>query len=296
MASIRTVLCPVDLSPATPRQIDLAADLCRTFAARLILHHNLSATGAGAAVGWMWAADHPVSSEHDVEQAMRTLLARASRGVDVEARITRGPASQAVLALAEAVDADLVVLSTHGATTEDHTSVTEQVLEGARRAVLALHDAFADSRLPAFDDPSGARQVVVVPTDLTPESHAAVELAWDLAHRLPIDPHLVHFLPHGARDADLHSSAREDARRRMRLLVPDDLSAQTTLHLEDGDAAEGIARVAAGLAAACIVMGEHTRAPLRRWLSRNTSRAVLHTAPCPVWYVPGRRCSTPVRR
>ena len=36
-------------------------------------------------------------------------------------------------------------------------------------------------------------------------------------------------------------------------------------------------------------MGEHTRVPIKRWLTHDTSRAVLHEAPCPVWYVPAAK-------
>jgi nucleotide-binding universal stress UspA family protein len=72
----------------------------------------------------------------------------------------------------------------------------------------------------------------------------------------------------------------------MRSLVPDDLAERVKLDVEHGDAARGIAEAADRLSAACIVMGEHTHTPVRRWFGRDNSRAVLHTAHCPVWYVP----------
>ena len=59
------------------------------------------------------------------------------------------------------------------------------------------------------------------------------------------------------------------------------------MHVEDGDPAQGIIRAAETTSADYIVMGEHTRAPIRRWVSKDTSRAVLRDSPCPVWYVPG---------
>ncbi len=291
MIALRTVLCPVDFSPATERQVDLAADLCRAFDARLVLHHNVSALSPGAGVGWMWAADHHAAPGPDFEERLRALIARVPPGLVVEGRVTRGPASQAVIAVSESVDADVVVLSTHGGGGEDHASVTEEVLERAHRAVLALHDADGDGHTPAFASASAVRQIAVVPTDLTPESRAAIELAFDLARRLPIDVHLLHVLPHGARAIGAGGAAADDARRRLGALVPDDLTGRAVLHLDAGDPATGIVRAATELAAACIVMGEHTRASIRRWFSRDTSRAVLHHAPCPVWYVPGRRAA-----
>ena len=43
MIAIRIVVCPVDFSPVTAHQVDLAADVCRAFGARLVLHHNVTA-------------------------------------------------------------------------------------------------------------------------------------------------------------------------------------------------------------------------------------------------------------
>jgi len=288
MLPLRTVLCSVDSSTATARQVGLAVDLCRAFGARLVLHHNLVTAPVGASVGWMWAAEHPTDSQAVVEQELGEILARLSGLVQAEARVTHGQPSAAVLSVAEAVGADLVILSTHGATDEDHISVTEQVLERAKRAVIALHEPDAESRAPSFAAAVGQAQVVVVPTDLRPESRAAVELAFELARVLPIELHLLHLLPRGATETDDRGTAGE-TRRRLIALIPDDLVRRTHVHVEGGNAARGITEVASRLQAACIVMGGHTRAPLRRWFSRDTSRAVLHRAPCSVWYVPGQR-------
>jgi nucleotide-binding universal stress UspA family protein len=289
VVSIRTVLCPVDFSPASPRQVKLAADVCRAFDARLVLHHNLAELAAGAAVGWMWAADHHAPSESHVELRLRELLDQFSPREGSEARLTHGPAVQAVVAVSDAVDADLVVLSTHGADRGDHASVTHKVLEQSRRAVLALHEPEIERRMPAFGSMAADRQVVLVPTDLTPESAAAVALAFDLARAFPMEPHLLHLVSHGGRES--HPGEMDAARQRLLALVPDEFVGRARLHVEHDDPARGIAHMAERLDAACIVMGEHTRAPLRRWFSRDTSGAVLHRAPCPVWYVPGGRAA-----
>ena len=86
MISIRTVLCPVDFSMATGRQINLATDLCQAFEAQLVLHHNLAMLAAGAGVGWMWAADHPdqSASEAAAEKRLRARFGR-SRSLRPEA-------------------------------------------------------------------------------------------------------------------------------------------------------------------------------------------------------------------
>ena len=81
MIALKTVLCPVDFSPATPRQVDLAAELSRTFGARLVLHHNRHSMGTVASVGWMWNAAHHGDSQVVVDAKLRDCLARLPEGV-----------------------------------------------------------------------------------------------------------------------------------------------------------------------------------------------------------------------
>ena len=286
MLALRTVLCPVDFSPATPRQIDLAADLCRAFHARLVVHHNRHALGTGASVGWMWAADHHGDSRTAVEAKLNECLARVPEGVRAEPLVTEGPASRSVLAVGETVNADLIVLTTHGTMADDHASITREVLERSGRAVLVLHESAVERRTPRFASASGERQVVVAAIDLDAESRPALELGFDLARTLPVELHLLHLIANGRVKHSQTVAPEDEARRQLRALVPDELAGRAQLHVAHGDPARGIIRAADELAASCIVMGEHTHQPLRRWFSRDTSRAVLHDAPCPVWYVP----------
>jgi len=288
MIAMHTVLCPVDFSAATARQVALAAGLSRLYGARLVLHHNLASLPPGAGVGWMWSADDPPLSQEAAGEQLQTLAGTIGSGLKVELSITEGPASSAVLAVSDAVDADLLVLSTHHATTEDHTSVTAEVLDRTRRAVLALHEATDEPHVLRFDLGSGVPQAVLVPTDLTAESYAAVDFAFELAATLPLDVHLVHFRPHLA-SAHRQQTTEVDAEKRLRGLVPQAFVASTHVHVREGDPGTGIVHAATELGVSCIIMGEHTRAPLRRWFSRDTSHGVLHDAPCPVWYVPGTR-------
>jgi nucleotide-binding universal stress UspA family protein len=282
MITIRTILCPVDFSPAAARQVDLASQLCLKFNARLVLHHNLTALAVGAAVGWMWAADHRPLSEEAVRRNLDD-LAKSRTAIDVETRITQGPSSAAVLAVSEAVAADLVVLSTHSTAPDDHNSITELVLGAGERSVLALHDAGGDHHALCFDQSLDHRQVTLVPANLTDNSRAAVNFAFELAQTLPLEIHLLHLV----RNHHVLAGAEEQ----LQALVPADCAGYSSVHVRVGDPAEGIVKWANDLSAECVIMGEHTHGSLRRWFSRDTSRAVLHAAPCPVWYVPGQRAA-----
>ena len=85
---------------------------------------------------------------------------------------------------------------------------------------------------------------------------------------------------------DLRDAEPASLKMRLAALVPADLIDRTSLHVDEGDPVPAIVAAARRLGVSCIVMGEHTRVPVKRWLTRDTARAVLHGAPCPVWYVP----------
>ena len=280
MTTIQTILCPVDFSAASERQLALACDLARAFGARLVLHHNLMTALAGAGVGWMYAAEHQgMPTESEAREKLASLVAKVPEGVAAEGRITTGGRASSVVVVAEIEGADLVVLTTHGQADEDHASVTEQVLDRSRCLVLALHEEMVDACLPRFAAAGGAPQVVLVPTDFSADARPAVEFAFDLAQRLPLELHLVHVEPSG-------KTAAEADRQRLEALVPAELSGRVRFHVASGDPGHEIAAAAERLAASCIVMGEHARSPLRRWFTHDTAHDVLRAAHCPVWFVP----------
>ena len=288
MSEIRSVLCPVDFSQATARQIDFATDLCRLFGARLVLHHNLEHVGDGAAVGWMWKAAHAERPTPEAAEArLDALLDALPEGVTGEARLTTGPSASSVLIVAGVVEADVIVLTNHGTHREDHGSITEQVLERSKAAVLALHEASVDHSVPRFAAPDGGTQRMVVPASFSGSSAAATDFAFDLARRMPLGIDLLHVEPaRGASHEAPQKLAAED-RARMTAMVPSEFAERVAVHVVAGDPAVEIADAAERLGASLILMGEHTRVPLKRWFSRDTGRAVLHRAHCPVWYVPG---------
>src|SRR5262245_40679201 len=238
MLSIRTVLCPVDLSPATARQVDLAVDLCHAFGARLILHHNQFELAIGAGVGWMWEPGH-AGSALTPQQRLQELMAGLPARTDAEVRLTHGPIADAVMAVSRAVGADLVVLSTRGAESDDADTVTDRLLEAAALPIFAVHDANHEHRTPKFAATSASPQAVLVPTNLTPEAQPAVDVAFDLSRRFGFEVHLLHVLPQGVTNGD----AADDARRKMTALVPADLPRQTRHHVESGVPARAIARI-----------------------------------------------------
>jgi nucleotide-binding universal stress UspA family protein len=290
MIAIRTALCPVDFSAASARQVELAADLCRAFGARLVLHHNVPDVTAASGVTWMWRADHPPTHSTEAMTRLNQMAGRVPEGLIVETCVTNGPVLAAVMAVADAAEADIIVLSEHTGKTEHHESVIETLLDRSSHAVLALHDPGEDASLPRF---AGAgeqslMQAILAPVSLSGDAHPSLDFAADLARQFPLRLHLLHVIePKLVREMDDADPAT--IRPRVAALVPPDLTPRATVHIEDGDAVPAIRDAARRLGVSCIVMGEHTRVPVKRWLTRDTARAVLHDSPCPVWYVPSVR-------
>jgi nucleotide-binding universal stress UspA family protein len=280
MVEIGTVLCPVDFSKLTEREVTLAGELCRRFGARLVLHHNLQAAPIGFSRAWDWNEMHERRvTEGSAERQLRELMAGLPEGVAAEAKISHGVVAPTVLYLARELPADLVVLGSHGWSTEDHTSVGEQIVTAAPCPVLTLHEGMERDGLRL--DPEASPVPVLVPTDFSPGGSAAVRYALALRAVLPLRICLFHVLP-GRRAG----AVEDEARGRLLEAVPEELAEQVDCDLGSGPADETILEKAEALGAGLLVMGAHARGLLRGLLTRDTSQQILHRAPCPVWFVP----------
>ena len=302
MLQIRTVLVPVDFSDLDARTLNLAVEVCRSFGARLILHHNLGVAPLGVSASWMWQQEHKAGrdTEKAAAERLHQILASLPDEVRAEARISGGVAGPAILAVEEEVEADLVLMGSHGTGTDDHASVAEQIVERSRCPVLVLH---TEGQSPALHLAPKAREIltVLVPTDFSPGAERVLGYAFELARVLPLRIHLLHVVTPG-RSLQIEGGVpmnlpegrdvpSEMARLKLEALVPEDLRYRVAVHVEVGDPAERIAYASARLGASCIVMGAHARGFLRRIFTRDTSREMLHRAPCPVWFVPGSQAA-----
>ncbi len=288
---IRTVLCPLDFSDLSYRELDLATDLCRAFGAKLVVHHNITEAGPGVAMSWMWLQEQRgLTHEAVAEQQLRGMLENLPAEIEPQAVITRGLAAPSILAVQQQVNADLLLLGTHGASSDDHTSVSENVVAGSPCPVLVLHES-ALQEPPSMLPPEAEHPwTVLVPTDLSSDSLPCVQYALELATAWPIRLHLLHVIASEPDGAPGTAGARleEALYLRLRGLLPIELKGTARCHVRFGDPSSEIAAAAKTLAADAIVMGAHAHGLLRRFLTRDTSRQVLHRTQCPIWVVPTR--------
>lgn len=282
MLELKKVLCPIDFSNLAARELDLAVEVCEAFGSKLVLHHNVMITGVGFSKAWEWSEVHQghAPSEGDAFKRLEGVLATLPASVQAEAKISSGSVAPVLLLLAEQLPADLVVLGSHGWSTEEHSSVTERIVEKSPCPVLTIQEGHEHAfRLrPQTGEPAVK---VLVPTDLSDSAATAVHYAFELARRLPLHVTLLHV----ARDA----SAATAAERKLKDLTPSDLADRVERIVHQGKALDDILGTVDATRPAFMVVGEHVGGVFHRLFTQHTAREILHRASCPVWFVPHRR-------
>jgi len=296
---IRTILCSVDLTPVSRREVALAAELSRAFGAGLVIHHNLPAAGFGMAKSWEWKQNHPgAGAPRPAEERMKELAATVPADITFQTLITSGPLALGIAGLAEELPADLLVLGCHGMSTEEHSSLTENLMQWCGCPILAMHEGEDREWSLHLNDRSQPLRFLV-PTDFSPASEEAVRWGFWLAEKLGAEVHLLHVLGVAApsirpiepvapvSSAPYYREAvRAEARERMEGLVPETISDRVTLHIEPGRTEDVIVQSAEELRPDLIVMGEHARDILHRFFTHDNAQGVLHRACCPIWFAP----------
>jgi len=286
MRAIGTILCPIDFTPVSERELALGAQLAERLGAALVLQHSLP-VGSGLGVSWMHEKEH-----HDADRAKEAagrarvseMLAALPPAVRANARgaLTYGTLDHCVQSLAEQIGADLIVIGTHGRSDPDHPSETERLITQALCPVLTLRDDAPHEWLPALGGGAGAERRIntLVPVDFSDHAVRALRYGLDLAEHLPLDVTAVYVSQRADRETDW-------AEQQLAKAVPGRRAA-FKLALLHGEPVDTILREEDFLEARLVVMGAHARGLLGRVLSRRTPTAqeVLRASLCPVWFVP----------
>ncbi len=132
------------------------------------------------------------------------------------------------------------------------------------------------------------RQLVVVPSDFTAESDAALRVALDLV-RSTSDIHVVHVLttgpghdPKRPADAEIDRQRHDSAMALMERRFRDDKLRGIHLHVRVGRPGREIAALADLLSADLLVMPSHGRKGMERLRLGSVAERVIRFARCPV--------------
>ena len=91
---VKTVLCPVDFSPISLRNLRMAVEVSKRVGARLVIHHNLDVRPPGfLSVAWMWSEDHESDAEQKADEVpaqLEQLFAQIPEGVELSV-VDHGP-------------------------------------------------------------------------------------------------------------------------------------------------------------------------------------------------------------
>lgn len=279
-AAIRRILVPLDGSRLAEFALPAAASLARHLGARLTLLH-VTERGARSSV-------HGERHLTDVAESDRYLADIAARcgaaGVEAETHVHPNPegnVAQSIVAHAADLDADLVVLATHGAGDARRVlfgSVAQQVLGRGSRPVLLVRPP-ESGPAPAIGQNGLTLHRVLVPLDGEPDAEAALPFAATLARAYRAEIVLLRVVPTLATISGERASAAKlvptaaaatldyeetEAQRYLRVIA-DLLRAvgiDVSWTVRRGDVAQGVLDHAAASGAEMLIMASHGRTGL----------------------------------
>jgi nucleotide-binding universal stress UspA family protein len=141
---MKHLLVPLDFSDATERVAEAAAQLAAKLAARITLLHVAPPDPAfvGYEAGPQSVRDNVAKQLHEEHKRLQAVEKQcAQRGLSVTALLVQGFPSEKILSECERMQADLIVMGSHGHGMLRHLlvgSVTDGVLRKARCPVLVV--------------------------------------------------------------------------------------------------------------------------------------------------------------
>ncbi|MBY0400500.1 universal stress protein [Myxococcota bacterium] len=288
------ILVATDFSPTSALVLERAIDLARRHGSEIALVHVMQTELPAFASAEMIVvpSDYADRLREASSKALEHEAARARAvGIPVTTHLEHGIPAQRITARADERGADLIVIGARGHTRFEHLllgSVVESVVRNAHQPVLTVHPS---DRRPI--EPVGT---LLFPTDLSPDSEAALDvairlLAWRPQHRILL-VHTYHLAanvvpftgfgdvvpPYFSDDAqEIAEAAAKPLVDRLRKRGFD-----VEAVVQRGEPSEVVLELAATRDVDVIAIATHVRSPLRRFLLGSTTLRVVEYASCPV--------------
>ncbi len=283
MFNLTKLLVPIDFGELSGYALDTAIDLAAKSKAKVIALHVHDYSLAGLATSG--ASDANARIRQEAQAALLAMVAeRKERGVTVEPVLRGGIAWDEIVNTARDLDADLIVMGTHGRKGLPRAilgSVAEKVTRFASMPVLTVHAPR-----------SGDFQHIVMATDFGPATRAAFDYAVDLACHFDAQLTLVHaygvplYAYAGSMYAipDVLTPIEEAAEVSMRELLGEarKRGAKVDGHLRRGIAWEEVVTLATEQKADLIVCGTHGRRGLAYAALGSVADKIVRLAPMSV--------------
>jgi len=293
MLDFRRILCPVDFSNASRHAVDHAVTLGEWYDAQITVLHVVPTMVLTPPILFAERPSTTVSREtnrRELGDQVREWLSPALKsGLHPDVVIDEGNPAERILAHAVLLQANLIVMGTHGRGGFERLimgSVAEKVLRKATCPVMTVPPpAVATSRLPFTH--------LLCPVDFSPSSQAALQIALSIAQEANARLTLLHVFEWPSDEAsarrvlemsDYHRQWEAETRQQLAALIPDDVRNWCTPEskLGFGKAYQQILGLAATDQVDLIVMGVRGRSPLDMTFFGSTTNHVVRSASCPV--------------
>ena len=297
MVSITRILCPIDFSECSRLALEYAVAMGRWYGARVTALHVFANLPIVDPMG-VYPGQPLALRDVDVD-ALRDQLtgyvAAFAGDLFVATELIEGTdVREEILKRAEAIQADVIVMGTHGRGGFEHLllgSVAEKVVRKAACPVL-LVPPLAQQHLKPLSVPFTR---ILFATDFAPTSERALQIAIELAeeadahltllHAIEVPPELqARASGDGVDVPALRAAAEARALERLRSLVPAEARVYCKVHTDvrEGRPYRLILQAAADTQADLIVVGVHGGNALDRMIFGSNTHAVLRGASCPV--------------
>ncbi|MBI4886302.1 MAG: universal stress protein [Acidobacteria bacterium] len=281
------ILVPTDFSAPSDGALEHARGLAAAFGGMVHLLHVLPNVFLRPVVddprGLETAAEEQLEERLTADERRRFLVLVALARSDE-------PADE-IVRYARMHDMDAIVMGTHGRSGMSHAlmgSIAEKVMRTAPCPVLTARAAGSGA--------GRGFKHVLVPTDFSEHSDAALDCARHVAARFGASLHLLHVLDDRvisgsagselvvAESSEVRAARATDVEERLadRLDEGDRITLRATTGVLFGAPAPSIASYAAGYGFDLIVMGTHGRTGLAHLLMGSVAEHVVRSATCPV--------------
>ena len=304
MIEIRRILCPVDFSDYSRRALDHAIAIARWYESTVTALHVFSPAPVAAWGPGPVVFEPIVLTAVDREQLLADtkgfIEAESAPGIAIDAVVREGNTAAEILNQATSMNADLLVIGTHGRSGFERLllgSVAETVLRKACCPVLTVPRRLPDA-VPA--GPALFKQILCA-VDFSECSMHALTYALSLAQEADGCLTVVHVLADdlvaqvgiGEEHVSLAAFLRQhedEARRLLEKAVPESAAAYCKAEslLLRGEPWKETLRIASERQAELIVMGVQGRGAADLMFFGSTTQHVVRQASCPVLTLRGK--------
>lgn len=289
MLRIEKILCPVDFSEYSAKAYDYAQSLAQHYGATLLLQHVIQPLTSTYPYYAFPDAINEVfwSLETRADEKLSEFVSvRHMDGFTTERFVTKGAATDCVLAFADSQGVDLIVMGTHGRHGFDRLtmgSVTEKVLRKAHCPVLVVRKPAHDFVTPGDRlEPVRLKRILYC-TDFSDYSSRALTYALSLAMEYNAELTLLHVLEDVPPTDDLEKGI-ELTRRRLENLVPPEAGDWCKVRpaVRIGKPYQQILQIAMETGTDLMVMGVRGRNAVDLALFGSTTHRVIQLGSSPV--------------